>query len=90
MLLWLVHRQRARTKSGELMIFLTGEDQTGNLECVMFPRTYSKYGHLLKGPGPYRITGTVEEEYGVVTINVQRIQKLSADITHPVSELGNG
>jgi DNA polymerase-3 subunit alpha/error-prone DNA polymerase len=72
------------------MIFLTGEDQTGDLECVVFPRTYSKCGYLLKGPGPYRITGSVEGEYGVVTINAQRIHRLDADIANPVSELGNG
>ncbi len=57
---WLVTSRRVKTQSQEYMKFLTLEDRHGLCEAVMFPKTYSQYGHLIKGYGPYLIRGMVQ------------------------------
>ncbi|MGH1362069.1 MAG: DNA polymerase III subunit alpha [Calditrichia bacterium] len=57
---WMVTSRRVTTQNKELMKFLTLEDLHGLCEVVLFAQTYSRYGHLVKGPGPYRIHGTIQ------------------------------
>lgn len=57
---WLVTSRRVKTKNAEYMKFLTLEDRYGLCEAVMFPKVYSRYGHLVKSHGPYLVTGTVQ------------------------------
>ncbi len=64
------------TKTGEVMEFLTFEDETGLLETTFFPRVYRRYAHLLITGRPYVLQGLVEEEYGVCTLTVERLRPL--------------
>ena len=67
---WLVTTRRVRTGRGQLMRFLSIEDRTGVVEGVMFPDVYRKFGHLLKGYGPYLLRGKVEDTHGATTLTV--------------------
>jgi len=66
------------TKNEELMKFVSFEDETAIFETVLFPRVYEKWGRQLEYMTPYLIKGRAEEEYGVVTLNVQNLQQLKA------------
>ncbi|AGH95506.1 DNA polymerase III subunit alpha [Pseudobdellovibrio exovorus] len=52
------------TKKGTRMAFGRLEDLTGSVELVIFPDTFSKYGHLLKEEKPVLIGGGLEVEEG--------------------------
>ncbi len=72
---WLVTSRRTRTSGGEYMKFLTLEDRYGLCEAVMFPEIYQRYGHLVKGNGPYQITGIVQSRLpGEANLLVQNIE----------------
>ena len=84
---WLVTSRRVKTHTKEYMKFLTLEDRHGLCEAVMFPKAYSQYGHLVKGYGPYLVTGTVQsrlpgeanllvEEISVVAFNKRELEEL--------------
>jgi DNA polymerase-3 subunit alpha/error-prone DNA polymerase len=64
------------TREGEPMEFLTFEDESGTLEATFFPDTYRRYWHLLHSPGPFVLSGLVEEDFGAVTLTVERLEKL--------------
>lgn len=73
---WLLSGKLVSTKSGEVMEFLTFEDETGVVETTFFPRVYRRYApHLFSGC-PYMLWGRVEEEYGVVTLTVEGLRRL--------------
>ncbi len=57
---WMVTSRRAPTSNGKYIKFATIEDRTGLIETVLFPEVYKKYGKVLKGFGPFRITGIVQ------------------------------
>lgn len=40
-------RTNKQTKNGDNMAFVTVEDQTGEIECVCFPKKLVQFGHLL-------------------------------------------
>ncbi len=40
-------RTNKQTKNGDNMAFVTVEDQSGEIECVCFPKKLLQYGHLL-------------------------------------------
>jgi DNA polymerase-3 subunit alpha len=48
------------TKKGDKMAFLKLEDLTGEIEVVVFPRTFAVYGHMLENDALVQVTGTVE------------------------------
>ncbi len=52
------------TKKGDYMAFVTLEDLTGEIECLVFPRTFEKYQPLLQEDGIVVIQGklSVREE----------------------------
>ena len=56
------------------MEFLTLEDETGLMEVTLFPVTYQKYGHLVRSHGPFLVEGTVEDQFGAVTLSGQRLR----------------
>jgi DNA polymerase III alpha subunit len=73
---WLVCTKRVRTSRGDYMRFLTFEDTTDTFEAVIFPAAYMRCGHILDGPGPYLVRGTVSEERGAFTINVASLRPI--------------
>jgi DNA-directed DNA polymerase III PolC len=57
---WLVTSRRISTSKNQYMKFLTLEDRFGLCEAVLFPETYTQYGHLIRTHGPYIVTGKVQ------------------------------
>jgi DNA polymerase III alpha subunit len=74
---WLVTAKRTRTKHGELMKFLTMEDETDIFEVTLFPKVYARFGHILRRDhGPYIVTGKVENDGGDVTVTGRGIERI--------------
>ena len=71
---WLLTGKLVSTKTGEVMQFLTFEDDTGILETTFFPEAYRRAAHLLESGRGYILSGLVEEDYGAVTLTVEAIQ----------------
>ena len=63
------------TKNGELMQFITMEDETGVFEVTLFPKLYARTRRLLTDCGPYVVTGRVEEQYGSISITAERVER---------------
>ena len=47
------------TKKGDMMCFATGEDKSGEMEIVVFPKTYEKTGKLVKEKAVLHLRGRV-------------------------------
>jgi DNA-directed DNA polymerase III PolC len=65
-------QRSAVTVRGRTMLFLTLDDEFGLFEVTVFPdqaRTCD-----IGGYGPYLVTGTVEDQYGAVTIRAQSVE----------------
>lgn len=73
---WLLSGKLVSTKTGEVMEFLTFEDETGVVETVFFPRVYRRYAAILSSGGAYMLQGIVEEDYGALTLTVEGVQKM--------------
>ena len=72
---WLITGKTVLTKHGDLMKFLTFEDETGTIETVLFPETYKRFFLTLDYNRPYVLKGKVEEEFGAVTLTVDTVFK---------------
>jgi len=70
------HKKIQTRKKKETMEFMSLEDLTGTFEATLFPKTYTRYAPILKGNGPYRMSGLVESEYDVYTLTVNRVEKI--------------
>jgi DNA polymerase-3 subunit alpha/error-prone DNA polymerase len=75
---WLITGKKVRTRRGETMEFLTFEDDTGIVETTFFPDTYERFCHLLDWGRPYLLSGEVEENWGAVTLTVERVVPLAS------------
>ncbi len=64
------------TQRNGAMQFFTLEDETGIFEVTLFPRTHRKYRNVIEDAGPYLVFGTVEEQYGAVTVNARKVSRL--------------
>jgi len=71
-------RRRVETKAGESMLFLTLADETGLIECVLFPDAYRAWAHLTRGEA-LRVEGRVDEALGAVTLAVARVEALAQE-----------
>jgi DNA-directed DNA polymerase III PolC len=58
--------RRVRTRQGDVMQFLTLEDERGTAEAVLFPAAHRRLGSAVTTPGPYMVTGRVAAEEGDV------------------------
>ena len=65
------------TKTGEAMEFLTFEDETAIIETTFFPEVYRRYAHILSAQKIYHLRGLVEEDFGALTLTVERVKLLS-------------
>lgn len=75
---WLVTTKPSSTRKNERMLFATFEDTETMYETTLFPRTYQKCAHLLFNRGPYLVQGTVDEDHGVFTVNVEKLRNLTS------------
>jgi DNA-directed DNA polymerase III PolC len=73
----LAARRTVPTRNGTRMQFLTLEDETGLMECTLFPEAYARHRGRIRSLGPYLAEGRVEEQYGAPTLNVERIRPLA-------------
>jgi error-prone DNA polymerase len=73
---WLITGKVVSTKRGEPMEFLTFEDETGVVETTFFPEAYRRFCHIIDRQRPYLLTGNVEEDWGAITLTVDRVDKI--------------
>ena len=66
------------TRKGAMMGFLTLEDQTGQVECLLFPKVYEKYSHSIAADQAVAVTGRL-------SIRDDDDIKLIADVIEPLS-----
>lgn len=75
----------ADTKRGDAMEFLTFEDESGVFEATAWPDAYRRLARDVRGVGPYRIEGRVEDHRGAVTLVAERIEEARAGPQSPVT-----
>lgn len=73
---WLVTAKVVLTQNHEPMEFVTFEDTTGLMETVFFPDVFRRFSHIISHTRPYRLFGKVEEDFGAVTMTVDRVEWL--------------
>jgi len=73
---WLLTGKLVSTRSGEVMEFLTFEDETGQLETTFFPEVYRAHAHMLRSGKGYLLTGMVEADYGALTFTVDNVRSM--------------
>jgi DNA polymerase-3 subunit alpha/error-prone DNA polymerase len=72
----LITRKVVHTKHGEPMEFLTFEDDTGLIETTFFPKAHRRFCSILNGNRPFILYGKVEEDFGAVTMTVNRLERI--------------
>ncbi len=75
---WLVTEKIVSTKRGDPMEFLTLEDHTALYDATLFPDIYQRSCHLLAKNQAYVMTGTVERQFGAITLTVKDLRLLTA------------
>lgn len=73
---WLITGKTVFTCTQELMQFLTFEDESGLIETVFFPEAYRRFCRTIDWGRPYYLSGLIEENYGAVTLTVDRAELL--------------
>jgi error-prone DNA polymerase len=73
---WLITGKKVRTKHGDTMEFLTFEDEGGIVETTFFPAVYERFCHMVDRNRPYLLHGKVEEDWGAITLTVDRVNPL--------------
>ena len=81
---WLISGKIVSTKTGEVMEFLSFEDETALVETVFFPKVYRRYATQLSTGRPYLLSGLVEEEFGATTLTVERLRVLPLTVPQQV------
>jgi DNA polymerase-3 subunit alpha/error-prone DNA polymerase len=74
---WLITGKVVTTKHGDPMEFLTFEDETGIVETTFFPQTYHRFCHMIDRNQPYLLTGKVEEDWGAITLTVDKVERVA-------------
>jgi len=73
---WYVTSKLVHTRREEPMEFLSFEDTTALYDATIFPDAYRRFCHLLTSTRPFLLAGRVEEDYGVCTLTVERVERL--------------
>ena len=73
---WIITGKVVHTKHGDLMEFLTFEDETGIVETTFFPEAYRRFCHMIDRQRPYILTGKVEQNWGAVTLTVEKVEAI--------------
>ena len=71
----MITRQRPGTASG--LIFLTLEDETGYANVIVMPHIYEKYRQAVLEPKFIRVSGTVQNQDGIVHLKADHVEALS-------------
>ncbi len=75
MVLYLERKKEIDTKAKEKMMFINASDSFGNIELVMFPKTYNKFFNI-PIPGVYKISGKVEKRFSKLQIVLYNVEKV--------------
>ncbi len=75
---WPVTAKIVETKTGDAMMFQSFEDGAAICEAVIFPEAFQRFHHLLSVQQPLWVTGKVEEEFGIPTLQALRVEKIVA------------
>jgi len=70
---WHITGKTVNTKNGDIMKFISFEDNTGIYETVFFPKVYNRFCHMLSAARPYILKGRVEEDFGAINMTVNWI-----------------
>ena len=73
---WRVTAKPIHTIHNEVMEFVSFEDTTALYEVTVFPRQYRRYASELMTRGPFILTGLVEEEWGALSLTMDRLSVL--------------
>ncbi len=68
------------TKKGGMMGFITLEDLTGQIECLLFPRVFERYNKILELDTPLLL-------YGHLSVREDEDTKLLVDVAEPLTPL---
>ncbi len=69
-----ITRQRPGTAKG--LVFLTLEDETGNANVIIMPDIYEKYRRAVLEPRFIKVSGTVQNQDGIVHLRAESIEAL--------------
>jgi DNA polymerase-3 subunit alpha/error-prone DNA polymerase len=83
---WLITGKIVGTKKGEAMEFLSFEDETGLMECTLFPKVYEQHCHLLAVCGPLLLEGYLEEDFAARTLTVERVGGASSGFSFSLQQ----
>jgi len=73
-----ITRKQVRTKGGDLMSFVSFEDETALYETVLFPDLYERYFPLLYRAAPLLVHGVVKDDHGALIIEVEHLTLLES------------
>jgi error-prone DNA polymerase len=73
---WYVQGKLVETYAHEAMEFIAFEDTTALYDVTLFPEAYRRFCHLLTERRPFLLTGLVEEDFGVCSLTVERMERL--------------
>ncbi|MCA1032330.1 DNA polymerase III subunit alpha [Bacillus timonensis] len=73
---YITNHRTIRTKKGEVMAFLTISDESGDLDAVAFPATYTKYGKLLEKGELALLKGTVDKRENRLQFIIKEAESL--------------
>ncbi len=62
------------TKKNDKMLFITGSDELGKIDVVLFPKTYERYNNNIKKDDIILVNGKVEkrfDEYQIIANNIE-------------------
>ena len=65
------------TKKGAMMGFMTLEDHAGQIECLLFPKVYERYGRAIQADEAVLVTGRL-------SIREEEDPKLLVDAIEPL------
>ncbi len=69
---------RPPTRSGQIVVFITLEDEEGLADCVVFPKVYEQYGTVIFSNPALIIEGKMQRMGQGISILAQRIKPLDA------------
>ncbi|HEU4334844.1 MAG TPA: DNA polymerase III subunit alpha, partial [Candidatus Eisenbacteria bacterium] len=75
------------SSAGGAMEFLTLEDEAGVFEVTVFPDAYRRFAASVHGPGPYVVTGRVEDHLGAISVTAERIERAPDARPEPAPEM---
>ena len=68
-------RQRPGSASG--VVFLTLEDETGQINCIIWPNRVETYRQEILGSRLLKVTGYVQESHDVIHVIVEHVEDAS-------------